>query len=154
MKPNPKGWPRISSSIFYDDPAAAIDWLGRAFGFTVRVKIEGEGGSIIHSELAYGDGLIMVSGRNQPHWRSPKGLDGAITQALFIYVDDVEAHAAHARAAGATIHKEPTISDYGDGYWADKGYEAEDPEGHRWWFAERIREWDAFGTAGAGAGHR
>ncbi len=41
MKPTPSGWPRLSSSVFYDDPRAAIDWLCRAFGFEVRLKVEG-----------------------------------------------------------------------------------------------------------------
>jgi len=41
MKPTPKDWPRISSSIFYDDAPAAIDWLCKAFGFEVRIKVEG-----------------------------------------------------------------------------------------------------------------
>jgi uncharacterized glyoxalase superfamily protein PhnB len=31
------------------------------------------------------------------------------------------------------------VSDYGEDYWADRGYEAMDPEGHRWWFAQRLR---------------
>jgi len=29
--------------VFYDDPLAAIDWLGRAFGFDVRLKVEEDG---------------------------------------------------------------------------------------------------------------
>ena len=65
MKAPPSGWPRIASAVYYEDAAAAIDWLCRAFGFEVRVKIEGEGGSIKHSELTYGDGLIMVA---RPNW--------------------------------------------------------------------------------------
>ena len=56
-----------------------------------------------------------------------------------IYVDDAAAHCERARAAGGTITYEPTVSDYGEDYWADKSYEVEDLEGHRWWFAERIR---------------
>ena len=60
MKATPPGWPRISSSLFYDDAAAAIDWLCRTFGFEVRLRIEGEGGRIEHSELVFGDGLIFV----------------------------------------------------------------------------------------------
>ena len=43
MKPPPKDWPRISSALAYDDAATAIDWLCRAFGFKVRLKVEGEG---------------------------------------------------------------------------------------------------------------
>ncbi len=40
MKSSPTGWPRISSAVYYEDAPAAIDWLCRAFGFEVRVKIE------------------------------------------------------------------------------------------------------------------
>ena len=61
-KPTPPDWPRISSSLYYDDAAAAIDWLCDAFGFEVRLKVEGEGGRIEHSELVYGDGVVMVAG--------------------------------------------------------------------------------------------
>ena len=42
MKPTPPGWPRISSSVCYQDPAKAIDWLCNAFGFEVRLKVEGD----------------------------------------------------------------------------------------------------------------
>jgi uncharacterized glyoxalase superfamily protein PhnB len=60
MKPPPQGWPRISSAVFYENAAQAIDWLCRAFGFEVRLKVEGERGRIEHSELAFGEGLIVV----------------------------------------------------------------------------------------------
>jgi uncharacterized glyoxalase superfamily protein PhnB len=55
MKPTPSDWPRLSSSVFYRDAAAAIDWLCDAFGFTVRLKVEGNNGRIEHSELTYGE---------------------------------------------------------------------------------------------------
>jgi uncharacterized glyoxalase superfamily protein PhnB len=41
MKPTPTGWPRISSGVFYKDAAGMIDWLCDAFGFEVRLKVEG-----------------------------------------------------------------------------------------------------------------
>jgi uncharacterized glyoxalase superfamily protein PhnB len=145
-KPAPADWPRISSSIFYDDAARAIDWLCEAFGFEVRLKIEGPGGRIEHSELDFGDGMIMVgeaggkSTRKNPlPCKSPRALDGANTQALCVFVDDVDAHAAHARSAGAIIRDEPATQDYGDDYWSDRSYRAEDLEGHQWWFMQRLR---------------
>jgi len=140
MKPTPKDWPRISSAVFYDDPAAAIDWLCSAFGFKVRIKVEGEGGAIVHSELEYGEGLIMVGGasREKSHG-SPRSLGGVNTQALMVFVDDVDAHCAHVRAAGATIFAEPADHDYGAEYWTDRSYGAVDPEGHTWWFSQRLR---------------
>ncbi len=143
LKPTPPGWPRISSSLYYDDAAKAIDWLCDAFGFEVRIKVEGDGGRIEHSELVCGDAVIMPAGSDKadkyPQVRSPGQVGGANTQNMFMYVDDVEAHCARARAKGARIVTEPKVSDYGEDYWADKGYECVDVGGHHWWFAERLR---------------
>lgn len=68
MKPTPAGWPRISPSVYYDDAAAAIDWLCRVFGFAIRLRIEGDDGRIEHSELTFADdGLIMVGQSGEGH---------------------------------------------------------------------------------------
>jgi uncharacterized glyoxalase superfamily protein PhnB len=143
MKPTPPGWPRISTSLYYQDAAKAIDWLCSAFGFELRLKVEGEGGRIEHSELVYGGGLIMVGEaakrEKAPYRRSPKEVGGANTQNLMIYVDDVEAHCKRAREAGATIVTELETSDYGEEYWSDRCYGACDYEGHHWWFCQRLR---------------
>src|SRR3954471_11285968 len=103
MKNTPSGWPRISPSIFYNDAAGAIDWLCRALGFEVRLKVVGDNGRIEHSELVYGDALIMVaqSGRNPrrpdfPPGASPRSIGGANTQCLMLFVDNVDEHCAHA----------------------------------------------------------
>ena len=94
MKKPPEGWPRISSAVFYDDAGKAIDWLCAAFGFDVRLKIEGEGGRVEHSELTFGDGLIMVGNTGGKSERpvplpckSPRSLGGANTQRADVLVD-------------------------------------------------------------------
>ena len=69
----------------------------------------------------------------------PRSVGGTNTQMLAIFVDDADAHCARARAAGGKIHEEPTTSDYGDDYWSDRTYRVEDPEGHHWWFMQRLR---------------
>jgi len=145
MKPTPPGWPRISTAVYYDNGAAAIDWLCRAFGFDLRLKVEGDGGRIEHSELVYGEGVIMVGDVSPskqekfPYRRSPSQVGGANTQNIMVYVDDVEAHCRQARAAGAKIVSEPKTTDYGEEYWEDRSYEAEDIGGHHWWFCQRLR---------------
>jgi uncharacterized glyoxalase superfamily protein PhnB len=148
MKKTPPGWPRITPSVYYEDPRAAIDWLCRAFGFEVRLKVEGEGGRIEHSELEFGDGLITIGTAGigdktkekwQQHYASPRSVEGKITQALGLFVDDVDAHHERARAAGAQICRELSTNDYGDDYWTDRTYGALDPEGHLWWFMQRMR---------------
>lgn len=146
MRATPAGWPRISVSVYYEDPARAIDWLVGAFGFELRLKVEGEGGAIEHSELTYGEGLMFVGGAGpasrHPERQfpaSPRSVGGRNTQAMCIFVDDVDAHCAAAREAGARIEMEPRTTDYGEEYWADRSYLAVDPEGHHWWFMQRVR---------------
>jgi uncharacterized glyoxalase superfamily protein PhnB len=145
MKPTPPGWPRIAPAAFYVDAPRAIDWLCKAFGFEVRLKIEGDDGSIVHSELVFGDGLIMVGQSkadprpDRDFCKSPRELGGANTQSMMLYVDDAEAHCKRAREAGAKIVAEPKTTDYGEEYWTDLGYEAVDFEGHHWWFYQRLR---------------
>ena len=121
MKPTPPGWPRISTSLYYDDAAKAIDWLCDAFGFEVRIKVEADDGRIEHSELEFVDGLVMVSGTEKASKKRAQVVGG------------------YPRAKGATIVSEPKVSDYGEDYWSDRGYECVDPGGHHWWFAQRLR---------------
>jgi uncharacterized glyoxalase superfamily protein PhnB len=128
MKPTPPGWPRISTALYYADASAAIDWLCRAFGFEVRLKVEGEGGRIEHCELVFGEGLIMLGQIGRP-------LDPE--QDKFPYR---RAHCARARAAGARITMEPKTTDYGEEYSTDRGYECADLGGHHWWFYQRLRD--------------
>ncbi len=140
--PTPSGWPRMSSSLAYQDPVRAIDWLVAAFGFSVRIKIPDNAGGIMHSELTFGDAVVMVAGERPDAAvpaRSPKSLNGATTQALFGYVDDIETHYLRALAAGAVVTRELATTDYGPEYWSDRGYAVRDPEGHIWYFAQRLR---------------
>lgn len=149
MKPTPAGWPRLSTALFYRNPGAAIDWLCRAFGLSVRLRVDGPDGSIVHSELTYGEALFMVGGTGrsdpgresyQPRLKSPLDLQGANTQTNCLFVDDVDAHCAQARSQGAVIFREPHTDDYGPDYWCDRSYGAEDLEGHLWWFLQRVRD--------------
>lgn len=138
MRPPPPGWPRISSTLVYRDPRAAIDWLCRVFGFELRVLVEGENGEILHSELEFGEGLVGVSGVRDD-FKSPIDLGGACTQGLYVIVDDIDAHYAQVKAHGARIVRELTTADYGD-----RTYGAVDVEGHWWWFGQRVDQaaWD------------
>ena len=145
MKPTPDGWPRLSTSIYYRDASAMINWLCAAFGFAIRLKIEGEGGRIEHSEITYDEAVVMVGSERLgadvkfgTKMLSPLTAAGN-TQSLMLYVDDVDTHCERARVHGAKIVDEPKVHDYGEDYWADRSYGAVDPEGHMWWFTQRLR---------------
>ena len=64
-------------------------------------------------------------------FRNPRNL-GQITQSLYVYVEDLDAHFERSRAAGAEIVEAPADQDYGD-----RRYGVRDPEGHQWFFASR-----------------
>ena len=120
MRETPPGWPQIASALFYQDTPRALDWLQEAFGFDLSLKVEGDEGEIIHSELTFGSGVVMVAAeKSKAHpestWRrSPLSIEGGNTQSVMVYVDDVDAHSEKARAAGARILSEPKNTDYGD----------------------------------------
>ncbi len=120
----------IYPSLFYDDAPAAIEWLCRAFGFTKRLVVPGPNGTVLHSELSLGPGVIMVgSAKPERGLFSPRSLSGS-NQGLSVQVDDPDSHYARAKAAGAVIVQEPKDEEYGS-----RGYLAKDPEGHQWYFA-------------------
>jgi uncharacterized glyoxalase superfamily protein PhnB len=134
----PVGSPQISSYLAYDDPRAAIEWLQKAFGFELRVLVEDGRGGIAHCELEYGSGVIGI-GAATTRGRSPRSLDGAYTQSLYMFVDDIDAHHERAKAAGARITRELENMHYGD-----RVYGCEDLEGHPWYFGYRFDQaaWD------------
>lgn len=127
----PPGYPRISPYLNYEDTGAMMDWLARAFGLVERHSQRGPDGKVNHAEMQLEDGVVMM-GSPGGGFRNPKRL-GQSTQSLYVYVDDVDAHCARAREAGAEILEEPADQPYGD-----RRYGASDPEGHRWYFASRL----------------
>ena len=132
----PENMPRVTPNVFYDDLRAALDWLSKAFGFETRSSMAGPDGKIMHAEMQIEDGVIMMGpASGNDAWTTPKALSGAVTQSLYVYVDDVDAHCARARSAGATIVSEPE-----EMFWGDKTYVAEDLDGHRWTFATHTRD--------------
>lgn len=134
----PEDTPRIAPHLFYDDLAAAIDWLVEAFGFVVRVRMTDDNGVVVHGELEVEDSLVLLGlAVENEAWESPKSLNGHITQRLYIYVDNVDSHFERSRKAGATILYEPATHFYGD-----RVYECVDLEGHRWKFAQHVEDVD------------
>jgi PhnB protein len=129
----PRGAPRITPYLLYEEVAAALDWLAAAFGFRETLRYSDDDGTVSHAEMRFEDGVIFL-GDPGPEWRNPKHL-GQPCQHVHVYVDDLDAHYERAKAAGATIVMEPVEQPYGD-----RRYDAEDPEGVRWSFAQHLRD--------------
>ena len=130
--------PTFTVSAIYRDHKAALDWLGRTFGFEVTMAIDGpdDAPDMGHYEMAIeGRGRIMI-GAEWAEWaRSPASIGGVNTQTTHVdLTGDVDAHCERARAAGATIAAEPE-----DQFYGDRTYRAVDLEGHVWTFSSRVR---------------
>lgn len=122
---------RIAPYLLYEDGAAAIDFLTKAFGFEEAMRMDEEG-VVNHAELRLGDDSVML-GYPGADYRNPKH-SGHYSTLVHVYVDDVDTHFERAKAAGAEIVMEPTDQEYGD-----RRYDAKDPEGHFWSFATTLR---------------
>jgi uncharacterized glyoxalase superfamily protein PhnB len=114
--------------LTYDDARGAIDWLEGALGFERSSVHEGPDGEIVHAELRFGDGMIMLgaSGPNEFGLRTPREL-GAVSQGVYMIVDEIAAAYERARAAGAEVLRELKDTDYGS-----REFMARDPEGNIW----------------------
>ena len=124
---------KIIPTMRYHDAPAAIEFLGRAFGFEKHLVVPGEGGTIAHAELTLGDGMIMLGSAADDEFgrlqKPPRDVGGVCTQSAYIIVHDVDAHHARAVAAGAKVIMPPEDKGYGG-----RGYSCLDPEGHLWNF--------------------
>jgi uncharacterized glyoxalase superfamily protein PhnB len=136
---------RLVPFLGYEDAAVAIDWLCAAFGATenAEVRTTDANGTVIHAELDLQRSTIFLSTptgyvgslKHRESCEIERGMHDNpwVIDGLFVEVDDVEAHLAQAVEAGATIVREP--DEPGIGY---RIYTAEDLEGHRWMFGQRL----------------
>lgn len=138
----PKG---LSSAVCYRDAKAAYRWLEKAFGFEPLMVLVDADGNLGHSEMTYGNSVVMVGDEWSADHKSPASLGGKNTQTVHVQLaegDDIDAHCEKARRAGAVILQEPETQFYGD-----RTYRARDPEGHIWTFGVTVQkltaaEWD------------
>ena len=124
----------ITPYLLYEDVAAAIAFLTRAFGFEEVLRYTGAEGYVEHAELRRGDDVIYL-GDPGPDYRNPAKLGGPTVLIHVSDLDDVDALCEHARAAGAQITQEPTDQAYGE-----RRFGAADPEGHHWHFSQPIAD--------------
>ena len=118
--------------IVYDDVAAAIDWLSRVFGFEEHYRY-GDPDAPAGAQMHLGEAWIMLRAA-RPGEATPERL-GERTQSLTVFVEDVDAHYARAREAGATIVEELNETMYGE-----RQYGAVDLGGHHWLFSTHSRD--------------
>jgi PhnB protein len=122
----------ITPYLLYEDAGAALTWLAKAFGFRQGSRpMKGPDGKVSHADMRLGEHAIMLGGP-AGSYMNPKRLGGA-TVLLYVDIDDVEKLFRRAVKAGATVVEEPKNTEYGA-----RRCGVDDPEGHRWYFAQTI----------------
>jgi PhnB protein len=130
VKPIPAGYHSVTPYLAVDDAAGAIAFYKKAFGAVEVMRMPAPGGKIGHAEIEIGGSRIMLADEHpEMGFRSPKAYGGSPV-GLHLYVDDVDAVAHQAVAAGA---KE--LRPVKDQFYGDRTGSFEDPFGHVWHIA-------------------
>ncbi|MGH9901367.1 MAG: VOC family protein [Pyrinomonadaceae bacterium] len=126
-KTTPEGYHSVTPYLCVSDAASAIEFYKQAFGATELMRMPAPGGKIGHAEIKIGDSHIMLADEfPEMDFRSPQAVGGSPVQ-FYVYVEDVDAQAAQAVAAGAKLLKEVK-----DEFYGDRSGKLADPFGHIW----------------------
>jgi uncharacterized glyoxalase superfamily protein PhnB len=115
---------RLAVGVHYAEPARAARWLRDVFGFEPSGNVPDDDvdeGDHTWIEFHVGNCAVMVFKRD--------GDPGAVTHTPWVFVDDVDAHFARTREAGAKLLGD--IWEHGA-----RAYDVADLEGNRWTFVQ------------------
>jgi uncharacterized glyoxalase superfamily protein PhnB len=132
----------VIPAMRYRDALKMIDWLERAFGFQKNAVYMGDGNTVAHAQMTFGNGMIMLGSvdngsKSAINMAQPDEIGNRETQSAYLVVSDCESIYATAKAAGAEMIFDLTEMDYGG-----KSFTCRDPEGHIW----SIGEYDPWAT--------
>ncbi|KQV96133.1 VOC family protein [Pelomonas sp. Root1237] len=116
----------VLPELAYPDVNAAADWLCRAFGFAVRLRIADHR---VQMSVPGGGALVVKQGEVAP--------DSCSSHSVMVRVADVDAHHARAAAAGAAAAGAPTTYPFGE-----RQYGVRDFAGHHWVFTQSVADVD------------
>jgi len=122
----PAGFHTANACLVVRDAPRAIEFYKEAFGATELMRLDDPSGNIIHAQIKIGDSPIDIAPEQGKYNRSPQSLGGS-TVPIGLYVEDVDAFAEKAIAAGAKV-----VFPIDDWFYGDRGGRLEDPFGHMW----------------------
>lgn len=113
----------------------AIEFYRQAFGATEIFRLVEPDGRIGHAELQLGPAVLMLS-EQYPEYGllAPQG-ERVIGASIHLHVEDCDACAARAVAAGATMEMEPA-----DQFYGERSCRVRDPFGHQWLIGHEIEK--------------
>ena len=143
VKPVPEGYHTVTPYLIINGATAALDFYKKAFGATELFRFPMPDGTIGHAEIRIGDSHIMLGDEpeeamantpdHQP-FKSPKAI-GRTSVCICLYVEDVDALARQAVAAGAKELR-PVVTQF----YGDRSGTYEDPFGHVWTISTHVED--------------
>ena len=131
----PQGYHTATPYLTVKNAASAIEFYKRAFGATETMRMEAPDGKIGHAEIRIGDSPIMLSDEFPDMGaRGPESIGGSPVM-IHLYVENVDAVARQAVAAGAKL-----MTPVADQFYGDRGGKLADPFGHVWWIATHTED--------------
>jgi PhnB protein len=135
VKPIPDGMHSVTPHLICGGAADAIEFYKKAFGAIELTRLSGQNGKLLHASIRIGDSTVMLSDEFPAMGGlGPKSLKGSPVT-IHLYVEDADALAARAVAAGAKI-----TMPVADMFWGDRYGQLEDPFGHRWSVSTHVRD--------------
>jgi PhnB protein len=134
-KPIPEGYHTATPYLIIKDAAKAIEFYKKAFGAKEMMRMSQPDGRIGHAEIKIGNSPIMLADEfPEMGARSPQSLGGSPVSIL-LYVEDVDAFAEQAVAAGTKV-----VRPVKDQFYGDRSGSFEDPFGHQWHIATHVED--------------
>jgi PhnB protein len=122
----PSGYHTANACLVVRDALRAIEFYKEAFGVTELGRLNDPSGNLIHAQIKIGDSPIDIAPERGDYNHSPQSLGGSAVP-IELYVEDVDALAERAIAAGAKV-----IFPIVDQFYGDRGGRLQDPFGHLW----------------------
>jgi PhnB protein len=127
VRPIPEGFRTVTPYLCVKDAAGAIEFYRKAFGATEALRLPMPDGRIGHAEIRIGDSFVMLSDEFPDYGnRGPESIGGSPV-IIHLYVEDVDAVASQAMAAGARV-----LTAVADQQYGDRSGRLADPFGHLW----------------------
>jgi PhnB protein len=135
VKAIPDGMHSVTPHLVCAGAAEAIEFYKKAFKAVEIARMPGKDGKLMHAMIRIGDSAVMLMDEF-PEWKAfgPKALKGSPVT-IHLAVEDVDAVAAQAVAAGAKI-----TMPIADMFWGDRYGVLEDPFGHLWSVGTHMRD--------------
>jgi PhnB protein len=135
VTPVPEGYHTVAPYLIVNGAAEAIEFYKRAFGAREVTRLPMPDGRLGHAEIQIADARIMLSDEFPDYAALSPQTSGGSPVDIHLYVDDADAWANRATAAGAKVLVPVADQDYGERHGR-----LEDPFGHRWGISTPLKK--------------